>query len=234
MGKKYELILFDLDGTLFDYNKAEEYALTKSMNYFNIDYTPNLYVENYRKINKEVWGEFERGETNLDELRLKRFRILFDIFDIKQDTEAFSKSYLDFIAEASFMIEGAEDVISALYREYKIALVTNGIYSTQYERLKGSPLKDYFDIFIASEKIGVAKPDPDFFNYVFNTSEHNDKKTAMIIGDSLSADIKGGFDFGIDTCWFNPKKIKNEGEISPTYEIKKLLQIKNILKVTPN
>ncbi len=229
MNKKYELILFDLDGTLFDYDRAEEYALKKSMEYFGIDFNTDFYLEKYRKINKEVWGEFERGETNLDELKLKRFRILFDIFDIKQDIEVFSKSYLDFIAEASFMIEGAEKIISALYREYKLALVTNGIYSTQYKRLSGSPLKNYFDVFVASERIGIAKPDPDFFSFVFKESEHSDKKTAVIVGDSLSSDIKGGLDFGIDTCWFNPGKIRNEGELSPTYEIEKLAQIKDIL-----
>ena len=234
MDNKYELVLFDLDGTLFDYDRAEEYALKKSLECFDIDFNADSYLEKYRRINREVWEEFERGETNLDELKLKRFRILFNIFDIKQDTEVFSKSYLDFISEASFMIEGAQDVIFALYREYKLALVTNGIYSTQYKRLEGSPLGNYFNVFVASEKIGVAKPDPDFFRYVFKASEHSNKHTAIIIGDSLSSDIKGGLNFGIDTCWFNPGKIKNEEKISPTYEIEKLAQIKDILALSHN
>ncbi len=233
MSKKYELILFDLDGTLFDYEKAEGYALKKSMERFGIDYKFPSYLEKYRTINREVWREFERGETSLDELKLKRFKVLFDELGMDQDIEAFSDSYLNYISKTSFVTEGAEEVVSSLYREYKLALVTNGIYSAQYERLKNSPLKDYFDIFVVSEKIGVAKPDPNFFRYVFKATEHSNKNTALIIGDSLSSDIKGGIDFGIDTCWFNPGKIRNEGEISPTYEIERLIQIKDIIFPSP-
>ncbi len=229
MNKKYELILFDLDGTLFDYTKAEEYALKKSMEYFGVDLSPDFYLEKYKKINREVWGELERGETSLEKLKLKRFRVLFDTLGIKQNIKSFSDSYLNFISKTSFVIEGAEKVVASLYRKYKLALVTNGIYSAQYARLMGSPLKDYFDIFIVSEKIGVAKPESDFFRYVFKITEHSNKNTAIIIGDSLSSDIKGGFDFGIDTCWFNPGKIRNEGEILPTYEIERLAQVKDIV-----
>ncbi|MBN1694535.1 YjjG family noncanonical pyrimidine nucleotidase [candidate division WOR-3 bacterium] len=229
MNKKYELILFDLDGTLFDYEKAEGYALKKSMERFDIDYKFPFYLEKYRIINREVWREFERGETSLDELKLKRFKILFNELGINQDIKDFSNSYLNYISDTSFVTEGAEEIVFSLYGKYKLALVTNGIYSAQYERLKRSPLKNYFDVFVVSEKIGVAKPNPDFFSYVFKITEHSDKNTALIIGDSLSSDIKGGVDFGIDTCWFNPGKIRNEGDIIPTYEIEKLPQIKDIL-----
>jgi len=165
---------------------------------------------------------------------MKRFKVLFDVIDVKQDIEAFSKSYLDFISEASFIIEGAEEVISALYREYKLAVVTNGIYSTQYKRLRDSPLKNYFDVFVASERIGIAKPDPDFFRFVFKESAHSNKHTAIIVGDSLLSDIKGGLNFGIDTCWFNPGKVINEEEIEPTYEIEELVQIKDIIASSHN
>lgn len=229
MDKKYELILFDLDGTLFDYNRAEEYALKKSMELFGIEFDSNFYLEKYRKINREVWGEFERGETDLEELKLKRFRILFDLLGIKQNVEIFSDKYLYYISKTSFVTEGAEEVVSSLYGKYKIALATNGIYSTQRDRLERSPLSSYFDIFVASEKAGVAKPAPDFFSFVFKKARHRNKNTALIIGDSLSSDIKGGINFGIDTCWFNPEKVKNKGKISPTYEIEKLSQIKDII-----
>jgi 2-haloacid dehalogenase len=232
MNKKYELILFDLDGTLFNYEKAEEFALKKSMGHFGIDYKFPSYLKKYRIINREVWREFERGGTSLDELKLKRFKVLFDELGINQDIKAFSDSYLSYISRTSFVTKGAEEVISSLYGKCKLALATNGIYSAQYERLKNSPLKGYFDVFVVSEKIGFAKPDPNFFRYVFNVTEHSDKNTALIIGDSLSSDIKGGLDFGIDTCWFNPRKIKNEVGISPTYEIERLSQVKDILKLT--
>ena len=229
MSKKYELILFDLDGTLFDYTKAEEYALKKSMEYFGVDLNPDSYLKKYKEINREVWGEFERGEISLEELKLRRFEILFDALGIDQNTETFSNNYLYYISKTSFVTEGAEEVVSSLYGKYKLALATNGIYSTQYDRLKASPLCSYFDIFVASEKVGFAKPNPDFFSYVFKLARHSDKNTAIIVGDSLSSDIKGGFDFGIDTCWFNPERVKNEGEITPTYQIEKLIQLEDIV-----
>jgi 2-haloacid dehalogenase len=233
MAKKYELILFDLDGTLFDYERAEEYALKSSMDHFDIELTPELYLEKYKKINRIVWREFEKGETSLEQLKLKRFKILFDVLGIKQNIEAFSDKYLYYISKTSFVTDGAKEIVSSLYGKYKLALATNGIYSAQYERLRRSPLKDYFDVFVVSEKIGIAKPDPDFFSYVFREARHSDKRTAIIVGDSLSSDIKGGLNFGIDTCWFNPEKIRNEGDISPTYEIEKLNQIKDILTIFP-
>ena len=229
MKKRYELILFDLDGTLFDYNRAEEYALKKSLEHFNIDCSFNSCLEEYRKTNRDIWQEFEKGMIELEELKLKRFSILFDILNIKQKVEEFSEKYLYFISKTSFITEGAEEIVSYLCADYKLALASNGIYSVQYERLKRSSLSPYFDIFVVSEEIGFAKPAPDFFNCVFKKAGHNDKNTALIVGDSLSSDIKGGFDFGIDTCWFNPGKVAKERDISPTYEIEKLSEVKDII-----
>jgi 2-haloacid dehalogenase len=199
------------------------------MEYFGIGLRGDSYLEKYRKINRKVWSEFERGETNLKELKLKRFKILFDALGIDQNTEKFSDMYLYYVSKSSFVTEGAEEIVSSLYGEYKLAIATNGIYSAQYERLKSSPLRDYFDIFVVSEKIGFAKPDPNFFSCLFKKARHSDKRTALIVGDSLSSDIKGGLDFGIDTCWFNPGKIINEERIAPTYEIEKLIQLQDIL-----
>jgi len=232
MKKKYELILFDLDGTLFDYNKAEKYALKKSLEHFDINCDFNFCIEEYKKINKSVWNEFEKGKTGLEELRVKRFDILFDILNIKQNIEEFSKKYLYFISKTSFVTEGAKEIVSTLYKKYKLALATNGIYETQYKRFKSSPLRNYFDVFVASEEVGAAKPLADFFEYVFKMSKHRNKSTALIIGDSLSSDVKGGIDFGIDTCWFNPEKVAKKVDISPTYEIEKLSQVKDIIKLT--
>jgi len=131
MNKTYELILFDLDGTLFDYNRAEGYALKKNMEHFGINSNSNSYLEKYRTINREVWREFERGEISLNELKLKRFKVLFDELGIEQHIKSFSDSYLNFISKTSFVIEDAEKIVASLYRKYKLALVTNGIYSAQ-------------------------------------------------------------------------------------------------------
>jgi 2-haloacid dehalogenase len=230
MKKEYKLLLFDLDGTLFNYEKAEEYALRNSMEFFKINLAPGLFLKEYRKINKEMWRKYEKSEVSLDKLRVERFEELFNKFKIKQDIETFSRSYLNFISKASFTIKGAEELLSSLFGRYKIALITNGIYSIQVTRVKNSPIKKYFNFLVSSEKAGIAKPDPLFFDYTFKITKHNEKETAIIIGDSLLSDVKGGIDFEIDSCWFNPYRIKNEEKIKPIYEITKLSEVKEILQ----
>lgn len=224
---KYELVLLDADGTLFDYDRAEEYALENTYKHFKYEYNPSS-LECYRKINKYMWKELELGNISKELLRTERFKKLFNFFDISGDEENFSNIYLNYLSKSDFLIEGAEELCRYLYNRCKIAIVTNGIKEVQISRLKSSSLEQYIENIIISGEVGSHKPEPEIFEYALNKLNYYDKDKTIIIGDSLSSDILGGNNFGIDTCWFN-KSGKKSKDIVPTYEIKELSEVKQIL-----
>ena len=227
---KYKIILFDADGTLFDYDRAEGYALENSFRHFGVDYDPDYHMGNYREINGAIWEEFEQGLISSQELKAERFRRLFERLEMPLMPEEFSISYLDFLSKASFLLNGAVDVVSRLHGKYHLAIITNGLSAVQHPRLKSSPLAEYFEHIIVSEEVGFAKPHPGIFECAFEKIGQKEKSGALIIGDSLNSDIKGGIDFGIDTCWFNPGKKENTTDLKPTYEIHDLMELEEILE----
>ncbi len=225
----YKWLLFDLDGTLFDYDKAESIALEKAFNEFNHEFDP-IYNDAYLEINKLLWTDFEQGIITTRKLRVKRFEILFSKLGIKYDPELFSGCYLSYLSKETHLIEGAEIVLNSLFKKTGLALITNGIKEVQRSRLKKSTINKFFSDIIISEEIGAAKPDKLIFNAAFEIMNHPLKKDVLIIGDSLSSDVKGGNDFGIDTCWFNPNHKPHESDISAKYEIDKLVDVLLIVK----
>lgn len=226
---KYEVILFDADNTLWDYNKSEEYSLEKALRSFNVEYQKNSHLSSYREINKLIWDEFEKALITVEQLKIERFRKFFKQFELTIEPEVFSRIYLDCLAETAFLIDGADEILADFNQHYKLVLITNGLAKVQHSRLKRSLLKQYFQDIIISEEVGVAKPKVEIFEHTFERINHSDKKTALIVGDSLSSDIQGGFNFGIDTCWYNPTKKKNISNVKPTYEIHDLRELKEIL-----
>jgi len=225
----YELVLVDADNTLFDYNKAEVYALENSMKDFGFDGDVNAIRQDYNVINKKLWQLFEKGGISKDELSEKRFKRLFEKVGLDISPKEFSGKYLGYLAQSDFLMADALEIIQYLYENYTVIIVTNGIKDIQFSRLEKSPIKDYNHGVVVSEDIGVSKPDPDFFVQAFKLVDHQDKGTAIIIGDSLSSDIKGGIHFGIDTCWFNFDHSELEKGLSPTYQIKALKELYGIL-----
>ncbi|MGL5692856.1 MAG: HAD-IA family hydrolase, partial [Peptostreptococcaceae bacterium] len=127
------------------------------------------------------------------------------------------------------LYEETEELLSYLSEKYKIVIITNGLLSVQNNRIRNSIVNHYFDEVIISDEIKIAKPDSKIFEYALNTIKHNNKNSVLMIGDSLSSDIKGGFNFGIDTCWFNSNQKLNNSKINPTFEINSLLQLKELL-----
>ncbi len=226
--KKYKLLLFDADGTLFDYNKGEEFALEESFKHFSIDCKKKIYLPEYKKINQGLWIEFEKGLITSAELRIKRFKQFLEVFDILENPSDFSTIYLQKLSCASFLIEGAIDLVKdcSLFRK---VIITNGIADVQHKRFDNSPIFKYFEALIISEEAGTPKPDQAIFEYTFKQIAYSDKKSVLIIGDSLTSDIQGGINFGIDTCWYNPEKKTNTSGIIPDYEIDNLNELLKIL-----
>jgi YjjG family noncanonical pyrimidine nucleotidase len=225
---KFELILFDADGTLFDYDKAEAYALKNAFNSTHIPFREE-FIPAYKIINSALWLDFEKGLISPTIIRSERFEQLFDQFKIKTDIKKFSDIYLHYFAEAGFLIDGAENIVKKIAKQKNTAIVTNGLSVVQRSRFSKAPIMSLFKDVIISEEIGCAKPNPEFFEITFDKLGHKDKNSTIIIGDSLTSDIQGGINFGITTCWFNPKKLPNNSGLAPDFEIQKLEELIGIL-----
>lgn len=227
---KYKWLLFDADGTLLDYDQSEKFALLEAFKAFNLEFYPT-YLDKYREINAKLWAKLENGTINSERLRVKRFEILFNDLNLDIDSEGFSKKYLEALGQSNFVIDGTYELMTKLNGDAKLAIITNGIKDTQYNRLNNSKLDKHFEHVIVSEEAGVAKPDELFFEYTLNKINFHNKKEILIIGDNLKSDMLGGNLANIDTCWFNPGGTKNESIAKPTYEVTKLIDILSLIKL---
>ena len=227
--RNYDLLLMDADGTLFDYERAEQHALTSALQDFGLVSGLDRLTRDYQRINAQLWADLELGKISKDALRTERFNILFRQHDLTVDALAFSACYLHYLAHSSFLIEGAEAVCRDLSERATLVIVTNGIQEVQLTRLAGSSIKSYIRGIVVSEEVGVGKPDPTIFTYALAQVNHYDKARVLMIGDSLSADILGGIRFGIDTCWVNLKGEAGNDAIRPTYEVHDLYALKQII-----
>lgn len=147
------------------------------------------------------------------------------------DPATFSAFYLARLGEGSFLLPGAEDICRYLSGKYRLAIVTNGLKEVQRPRIAASPIAGLFDAVSISEEAGGGKPGPAIFDRAFTLLglSAEDKGAALMIGDSLSSDIQGGVNYGIDTCWYNPSKAPNPTGPRPTYEIGDLAELRDIL-----
>ena len=228
--KKYKWLLFDADGTLFDYDKAEAKALQQSIEQIGYQYH-RKYLAQYRQVNKQVWDEFEQGKLAQDVLKVKRFELFFEGMKIDSQPEQFSQRYLGNLAQGDDLIEGAEETLKALSTRYRLAIITNGLKEVQRSRLEKSKIRGYIEEIIISDEIGVAKPEAEIFEVAFAAMGNPRKEETLMIGDSLKTDIAGGYNYGIDTCWYNPQKQEREKGLRVTYEISKLAELRDLLAV---
>lgn len=229
MTQKYTDLLFDLDDTLLDFGATETQALRLLFATYNLEMTLQL-EKDYKKFNQSLWKKLELGTLSRKELLEKRFSTFFkEHLALDVDGIATGKQYTSFLAQGHQQIKGAKELLQDLKKAgYQLHVVTNGNKNIQYKRLDDSHFNRFFDTIFISEEIGYQKPTKQFFEHVFNKLDLVPNQ-AIIIGDSLSSDIKGGINAGIDTLWYNPAQITNNSTIQPTYEIHKLEQIKEIV-----
>lgn len=227
---KYEVILFDADDTLFDYGMAESHALHSTFSSYGMPTGALDYASSYKEINHGLWADLERGLITSAVLRVERFNRLFSTHGLALDAQEFSASYLRFLGEGTFLIHGATEICRGL-SHLRLAIITNGIKEVQTSRIQGSPLCDVFEQIIISEEAGCQKPETGIFDYAFAKLGIEDKEKVLIVGDSLTSDIQGGINYGIDTCWFNPWGKANTSGITPKYEIRSLAELLDIINI---
>ena len=229
MNPTYQYILFDADDTLLNFKASEQEALEKLFQSLDLTLTEQL-KEHYHAINHSLWAAFEQGEITKDEILNTRFRRLFQEEKIEIKRPGIEKEYQDLLASSHLLISGAIELLDNLKDHYELYIVSNGVATTQYNRLKASGLYPYFKQIFISEETGYQKPQIEFFDYVFSRIPNFIPSKALIIGDSLASDIQGGVNASIDTCWYNPKHIVNTKGIPITYTVSTYEELKQILR----
>lgn len=226
---KYSWLLLDADNTLFDFDRCEGSALQRALEDHSVPYSENHHPV-YNTINKQCWRDYEDKKITKAELRLRRFELFFESIGVSLDPDEFGRNYLVHLSTAAFLLDGALDLLQKLRTDYQLALVTNGLKEVQRPRLNAGALGDFFDVIIVSDEIGHAKPHAPFFEYTFEQIGRPDKDRVLIVGDNINADVKGGLDYGIHACWFNPHAQDKPQHIQPTYEIRQLGELLHLLK----
>ncbi len=224
----YSWILFDADNTLLDFTSASKKAFAQAVTKLKIPNRPNLFSR-YKKANHLVWTAFENGQIDAITLRKKRFELFLEDIEVDRDPVLFNQLYLDNLVEHSELLPGARQLLDHLHGKIKLGLITNGLKEVQRPRLTHTRTDHYFDVIVVSDEIGLAKPDAAYFDYVFKEMGLPPKKKVLIVGDNLHSDIKGGVNYGVDTCWYNPDGQPNESGITPTHHAQNFDQMLEII-----
>lgn len=227
---KYRTILLDIDNTLLDFSASEKIAFKNLLKDLNIQYSDDLKAH-YKTVNHQLWSDYEKGLISSETIKEQRFAKSFDRFNLSLTGLEMDAMYRNHLEENTVIIDGAKAMLESLSKDHKLVIVTNGIASSQYKRLENAKISKYFDYVAVSSEIGYTKPHQGFFDTLSANYPHIDKETTLIVGDSLSADIKGGMNWGIDTCWFNPHAQKNTTDFIFDYEIQNLMDLLKVVGV---
>lgn len=225
---KYKFILFDADATLLDFKRSEYEAVIDVLKRFDLPVSDEI-IAKYSEINEMHWKMLERGEIEKNRLYAARWEMFSDYYGFKVDAQAMSDYYPITLAEKSYLMDGALEICQYLHGRYHLYIVTNGKKSVQDGRFNPSPLAPMFEGVFVSEEIGYEKPRREFFDAVSEKIDGFNADEAIIIGDSLTSDMQGGINYGIDTCWFNPTGKEVPCGINITYVINSLSELSNIL-----
>lgn len=227
---QFQWLLFDFDNTLVDFTNTSKNALWQSFTDFGSRCTDAIY-DLYKDINHQVWSAFERGEMSAERLRVERFARLFEALEESPAApEVFSRRFLENLVALSHAYDGVHDFLDQLGKDYKLGLITNGLKEVQRPRLELLRMTHHFSAIVVSDEIGVAKPDPAFFDYTYSQIPTAPVKEQMlVIGDNLQSDIKGGNDFGHSTCWVSHGRT-NDSTVVPDFTVEGVLGLKGVLR----
>lgn len=220
-------LLFDLDDTLFDFHASERESLKDTLVHFGIEPTEEA-MALYSEVNRGQWKLLEQGKTTKPKLKIDRYRIFFEKIGVDVQAPLAADFYENRLSKSAILTEGAKELLDALRGKYRLYLITNGFSVIQRGRIAASGIGKYFDGIFVSEEMGADKPTLMYFNKCFAEIEGFEKNEALIIGDSLTSDIKGGITAGVKTVWYNSKRT-SVTDIVPDFEIHTLAELTELL-----
>mgnify|MGYP002508826677 CR=1 FL=1 len=226
---KYKTILFDADMTLFDFKASESHCLEQTLIEYAFPHDPQV-LALYSRINDSYWKRFERGEIDRAALLTARFDEFFHELNVSGNSAEFNRRYLENMGESALLLNGAEELCRDLCQTHRLYIITNGNSRNQRRRFEKSGFHAYFKDFFISEEIGYNKPSKEYFDACFAAIDGFDREKAMIVGDSLTSDIRGGINAGLKTVWVNPDHL-DCGDIRPDHEIEALHQLEALLVI---
>lgn len=226
---KYEFLLIDLDETIFDFKMAEKMSLGRTIRAFGLEPTEEV-ISRYKEINRRLWARLELEEVTHQQVLEDRFGNLFASYGLEVDKAACSRAYGDGLSERHYWLPGAEEALRKLQGKYRLFIASNGTASVQRKRMDSADLYRYFEDIFVSQELGAEKPSPIFFEGAFARIPGFDRSRAMIVGDRLSSDIRGGNNAGIATCWVNAHGEQRDPQIRVDHEIKSLAELPELLE----
>ena len=222
-------IFLDLDDTILDFRRAERRAISETLRRFGIDPTPAV-VDRYHELNRQQWELLEEGKLTRPQVLTRRFDLLFSELGVDRSSQAAQAAYEAQLSQGHFFMSGARELLETLAPRYDLYLATNGTPVVQAGRIQSAGIAPYFkDIFI-SERLGANKPSPAFFQACFAAIPNFDPAAALVVGDSLTSDIRGARNVGLRSCWYNPEDLPSRPDIVPDYTIHALEELPPLLE----
>lgn len=225
---RYATVLFDLDHTLFDSDASERTAYAHTMAAIGLP-DADAHFDRYVAINRAMWAAVERGEMQPTDVRHRRFERFNAELGITADPHHMADAFVRALGVSGELYPGARDVLGAFGRTASLGLVTNGLSDVQRTRIERLGLDAYFDAIVISSEVGVTKPRAEIFDIAFERLGRPARATAVMIGDSLTSDIRGGADYGIATCWYNPAGRPAGPDDVVTHEVASLAELPSVL-----
>ena len=223
-----EFLFIDMDDTILDFHTAERIALSKTFRSFGLEPTETV-LQRYHVINKWYWEQLELGTMTRDQVINGRFETLFSEMGIDADASTVPGCYMQNLGQGHWFMPHAREAVEALSKKYRLFLASNGTTPVQKSRIASAGISRYFEQIFISQEVGYNKPAKEYFDICFSRISGFDPQKAMIVGDSLTSDIRGGINAGIKTCWVNPNHSPGREDIRPDYEIEGLYQLEALL-----
>lgn len=221
---KYKWILFDADETLFHFDAFAGLKLMFSR--FDVDFNIDDFAV-YQQVNKPLWVEYQNGLISATHLQHTRFHHWANKLSVTP--QHLNSQFLAAMADICQPLPGARELIDSLSGKVNLGIITNGFTELQNIRLSRTGFEDAFNPVVISEQLGIAKPDVAIFNHAFSLMGKPEKHQVLMVGDNLHSDILGGINAGIDTCWLNHHDEPISDDISPSYQVRNLTELHQLL-----